>query len=200
MGSLGTTSNADRLTAVLKSDRLHREVFQELAIASALTQREWEKARQKRPTYSIQDLDRVALELVHAYPELVVGVDEENPERGILSLSDEALQRRLNALEGLTTGEATPAELETVREEWYRKLSETFQEFKELMFFDQTLEGTLVVEARFPEDPQMAAAIANRFVARLKAYLDENSFSQAHRVPTLFGGLYSGLRGEATPL
>lgn len=171
---------SDRLVTILESETVRVDVAKKYGILSHFLRRELTRERRRRETFSPTDIRRVALELANAHPDILRAVVENDPERGILSMSDVSLRKMIAELPGLE-GEPDETLLPEIRRQWHRVVADTLATFVKSLSVSASRANLVTVRAEIADDPFLAANVANGMVERLDQFLRENVLTQAGR-------------------
>jgi len=182
-GGLGVavgTTVTDRLVNILKSETVRTDVARQNKVVPHFLRTRLRRERRKSETFSPNDVNRVSLELANAYPDILEPVAADNPERGFLSMSDETLRKLIADLPGVQ-GEPQDTTLADIRREWHRTVAWALSEFEKGVSVTGSRENLITVRVEVPDDPLLAASVANDMVERLERFLRENVLTQAER-------------------
>lgn len=182
-GGLGVavgTTVTDRLVNILNSEMVRTDVARAHGVVSHYLQPQLRWERRKGASFSATDVDRVKIELANAHPDLTDAVDAKDPERGLLTMSDETLRRFVAELPGVQ-GELPDSVIPDVRREWHRTVSWALSEFAQGVAVSGSRENLVTVRVEAPDDAKLAADVANAMVERLDLFLRTNILTQAEQ-------------------
>jgi uncharacterized protein involved in exopolysaccharide biosynthesis len=182
-GGLGVavgTTVTDRLVNILNSATVRNDVARQYTVVPHFLRKDLARERRHGDTFSADNVDRVILELVNAHPDIIDASVKSDPERGILTMSDDTLRKLVSELPGVQ-GELNDKAVADVRHEWHLTVEEALAEFAKGVSVTGSRENLITVRVEVPDDPTLAANVANGMVERLDKFLRENILTQAER-------------------
>ncbi|MBT5536392.1 hypothetical protein HOK31_25225 [Candidatus Poribacteria bacterium] len=182
LGLGGAGGDAERLVSVLRTRSLAESVARRHALFERLVRKDLNKLRRKGgATFGPTDMDRIPLELVAAHP---AGLNADllaSPGAAVLELEDDAVRRAVGALPGWA-GTLDALDAGAVRDAWYVITQNRLRGFRDGVGVDWDRKQSVIkVSVMFEGDPEMAAALANAYIEELRAYLRENTSTEARR-------------------
>lgn len=177
--SAGVTAT-DRLVSILESETVRIDVARKYGVLPHFLRRDLARERRRRETFSPKDVWRIALELANAHPDILRAVVNNDPEQGILSMSDASLKKMIAELPSLE-GEPDETLLPEIRRQWHRIVANTLATFAKSISVSASRTNLVTVRVEIPDDPFLAANVANGLVERLDQFLRENVLTQAER-------------------
>ena len=178
-----TSGGSRKIAAVLGSRQLAHAVARKLRLAAWILEPE----RRKRGADSAEEMrdpEKAALTLAHGHPQILDGRREDAPDDGILSMSDEALRRRMAEALGLTALPDAPGEeypLRAIRAAWYRTALEAAAKAREGAVVQTDKNGITYIRVEIPRSADLAAETANAFAAELERYFQETALTESSR-------------------
>lgn len=164
---------------LLRSRTILERVVQAQNLFPWLLREELEEYRPRVPLSKLE-YDAIAVLLVADHPEIIRGMDPEDPERGILTMSSE----RLSSLVAPFVREGTSLEesdLSEIRRAWYALVSGLMRSLVQSISIDQPRGSRIITITVELGDPMVATRVANQFAETLREYLQENTLTTATR-------------------
>ncbi|MBM3214396.1 hypothetical protein FJZ36_05730 [Candidatus Poribacteria bacterium] len=183
IGGLGTSLGASdkaRLVNILSSRTVRDRLASDLGVVPHMLRKTIDKERKSGPSFDLDDMSRIATELVAEHPDIVASVDTEDGTRGILSMTDDQLRALVEALPGIE-GKPDDFHLSEIRRQWHRLVERAMADFARGVSVSATRDDLVIIHVEMPESAQMASDVANRAVSLLREYLQDNSLTQARK-------------------
>ena len=182
LGLGGSGGDAERLTSILRTRSLAESVARRHALFERLVRKDLNTLRRKRgASFGATDIDRISLELVAAHPEGLTSGPPGTAGSAVLELDDDAVRRAVAALPGWT-GSADALDVDAARDAWYVTTQTRLRGFRDGVGVEwDRKQGVIKVSVMFEDDPAMAATLANAYMDELRAYLRDNTSTEARR-------------------
>ena len=179
ISEMGASENK-KLTAVLMTRRMAHAVARRLN----LTARYLEAERRRHGAETAEQLldpMKAALALAYAHPDVLDGRLQDRPDEGILTMSDEALRRRMAQAVGVESLPDAPYPFEEIRWAWYRKTREAVSKIREGLVVQTDKNLALTIRFEAPGSAVLAADAANAFADELDKYFQETALTESSR-------------------
>ena len=179
LAETGASENK-KLTAVLMT----REMAHAVARRLNLTAQYLEAERRRHGAETAEQLldpEKAALSLAYAHPDLLDGRLQDRPDEGVLTMSEEALRRRMAQAVGVASLPDAPYPFEKIRWAWYRQARKAVSKIREGLVVQTDKNLALTIRFEAPGSAELAADAANAFADELDKYFQETALTESSR-------------------